>query len=199
MIGTMIKTYLTEDEKEQLARENIAFVYHMVKKFPNLPYSHEEKVSAGMLGMTKALNSYDPSKGYKLATFLAKVISNEILQLDYRERKHKNNISFDSPIGNGQDGKPTMLIEILASPEREFDWKEINIAVKSVLSGLTSRDAKIFERFVEGKIQKDIGKEFSLSQTAISRVLLRIIKAIKKEYWRGNSLVYQELDIDSNL
>jgi RNA polymerase sporulation-specific sigma factor len=62
-----------------LIEHNLRLVAHIVKKFDNTGEDMEDLISIGTIGLIKAIESYRPNKGTKLATFAARCIENEIL------------------------------------------------------------------------------------------------------------------------
>lgn len=180
-----VRTSLTQEEKESLAEENMGLVHHIIHKFSNLRYSYDDKLSAALYGMAKALNTFNPSKGIHLATYMTKIITNEILLLNQKESKHLNNTSLDTAIAENSDGSVLTLLDIIAHPEKEINWAEINHSVSIILKMKNDRDKKIFALFVEGKTQKEIGNDCNLSQAHIARIIAKLLKEIKKEFWRG--------------
>ena len=183
----MTKTRLSPEEKEQLAIDNQNLVYYMVNKFSNLPNSYEDKLSAGMLGMAKALNAFDPSKNIKLTTFVGTVITNEILLMSRRERKHGNNVSIETVVFKDKAGAEIRMIDALKAPESEWDWRDINDSVQTVVKTLKPRDQDIFTEFMKGKRNWEIAQEQNLSSTTVGKVITKTLEKVKLDYW-GNSV-----------
>ena len=147
-------------------------------------------VSIGTIGLIKAINTFNPSKNIKLATYASRCIENEILMYLRRNNRIKTEISIDEPLNVDWDGNELLLSDILGtesdiiyrSLEDEIDRELLNTAMKK----LSSREKKIMElRFgltngVE-KTQKEVADMLGISQSYISRLEKRIISRLKKE------------------
>ncbi len=66
-----------QDSRNRLIEHNLRLVAHLVKKFDNTGEDQEDLISIGTIGLIKAIESYSPNKGTKLATFAARCIENE--------------------------------------------------------------------------------------------------------------------------
>jgi len=140
--------------------------------------------------LIKAVNTFDPKKKIKLATYASRCIENEILMYLRRNSKTKAEVSFDEPLNIDWDGNELLLSDVLGtdndiiykSIEEEVDRKLLRQALKK----LSAREKKIMEfRFglVDGaeKTQKEVADILGISQSYISRLEKRIIKRLRKE------------------
>ncbi|MBO0961991.1 sigma-70 family RNA polymerase sigma factor [Neobacillus sp. MM2021_6] len=176
---------LTDEEKENLAGNNWRYIHYFAKKYHSSQWDYEELVSAGTLGMTQALNTFDTEKEIKFSTYSARCITNAIFMYMRREKKHLGNISIEQPISTDERGNDLTIIDLLSVEEKEFDWREISSTVNKVLNKYPNRTRKILTLFFENKNQREIGKLLDLSQSYISRIIKAALTEIKKEYWRG--------------
>jgi RNA polymerase sporulation-specific sigma factor len=173
-----------------LIERNLRLVVYIARKFENTGVGVEDLVSIGTIGLIKAVNTFDPDKKIKLATYASRCIENEILMYLRRNSKVKTEISFDEPLNIDWDGNELLLSDILGTEndliyrylEDEIDKELLKIALKK----LSEREKKIMElRFglndgVE-KTQKEVADMLGISQSYISRLEKRIIKRLKKE------------------
>jgi len=173
-----------------LIERNLRLVVYIARKFENTGVGVEDLVSIGTIGLIKAVNTFDPDKKIKLATYASRCIENEILMYLRRNSKVKSEISFDEPLNIDWDGNELLLSDILGTDndliyrylEDETDKELLDIALKK----LNEREKKIMElRFglkdgVE-KTQKEVADMLGISQSYISRLEKRIIKRLKKE------------------
>jgi RNA polymerase sporulation-specific sigma factor len=173
-----------------LIERNLRLVVYIARKFENTGVGVEDLVSIGTIGLIKAVNTFDPDKKIKLATYASRCIENEILMYLRRNNKTKTEISFDEPLNIDWDGNELLLSDILGTDndiiyrylEDEIDKQLLGIALKK----LTDREKRIMElRFglkdgVE-KTQKEVADMLGISQSYISRLEKRIIKRLKKE------------------
>ncbi len=173
-----------------LIERNLRLVVYIARKFENTGVGVEDLVSIGTIGLIKAVNTFDPEKKIKLATYASRCIENEILMYLRRNTKQKSEISFDEPLNIDWDGNELLLSDILGTEndliyrylEDETDKELLEIALKM----LNEREKKIMElRFglndgVE-KTQKEVADLLGISQSYISRLEKRIITRLKKE------------------
>lgn len=173
-----------------LIERNLRLVVYIARKFENTGVGVEDLVSIGTIGLIKAVNTFDPDKKIKLATYASRCIENEILMYLRRNNKVKTEISFDEPLNIDWDGNELLLSDILGTDndiiyrylEDEIDKQLLTLALKK----LSDREKRIMElRFglndgVE-KTQKEVADMLGISQSYISRLEKRIIKRLKKE------------------
>jgi len=176
--------------KEVLIERNLRLVVYIARKFENTGVGIEDLVSIGTIGLIKAVNTFDPRKKIKLATYASRCIENEILMHLRRNNKTRTEVSFDEPLNIDWDGNELLLSDVLGtendviykSLEEEVEKKLLNTA----MTKLNPREKKIMElRFglVDGteKTQKEVADYLGISQSYISRLEKRIIKRLKKE------------------
>ena len=176
--------------KTVLIERNLRLVVYIARKFENTGVGVEDLISIGTIGLIKAINTFNPSKNIKLATYASRCIENEILMYLRRNNRVKTEISIDEPLNIDWDGNELLLSDILGtendlihrSLEDEVDKELLSTAMKK----LSMREKKIMElRFgltngVE-KTQKEVADMLGISQSYISRLEKRIISRLKKE------------------
>ncbi|MGB9679222.1 MAG: RNA polymerase sporulation sigma factor SigE [Thermoanaerobacteraceae bacterium] len=176
--------------KTILIERNLRLVVYIAKKFENTGISIEDLISIGTIGLIKAINTFNPTKKIKLATYASRCIENEILMYLRRNNKTKMEVSFDEPLNIDWDGNELLLSDILGTDnetvykfiEDEVDKQLLNSAIKR----LNDREKKIIGlRFGLGggveKTQKEVADMLGISQSYISRLEKRILKRLKKE------------------
>ncbi len=180
--------------KKVLIERNLRLVVYIARKFENTGVGVEDLVSIGTIGLIKAINTFNPSKNIKLATYASRCIENEILMYLRRNNRMKTEISIDEPLNIDWDGNELLLSDILGtendlihrSIEDEVDKELLNTAMKK----LSMREKKIMElRFGlanggEEKTQKEVADMLGISQSYISRLEKKIISRLKKEISR---------------
>ena len=182
--------------KSTLIERNLRLVVYIARKFENTGVGVEDLISIGTIGLIKAVNTFDPSKKIKLATYASRCIENEILMYLRRNGKVKSEISFDEPLNIDWDGNELLLSDILGTEndlvtkyiEDEVDKELLNLA----MNHLTQRERCIIElRFglkdSSEKTQKEVADLLGISQSYISRLEKKIIKRLKKEMIRLES------------
>ena len=185
----------TEKEKEAkavLIEHNLRLVVYIANKFDNTGVSVEDLISIGTIGLIKAINTFNPVKNIKLATYASRCIENEILMYLRRNSKTKMEVSIDEPLNVDWDGNELLLSDILGTDDdvisrRLEDEVEIALLGKAI-SKLTKREQMIIRlRFGIGnregmeKTQKEVADLLGISQSYISRLEKRIMKRLRKE------------------
>ena len=110
----------TEGEKEaksRLIEHNLRLVVYIAKKFDNTSVGVEDLISIGTIGLIKAINTFNPEKNIKLATYASRCIENEILMYLRRTSKTKLEVSIDEPLNVDWDGNELLLSDILGTDE----------------------------------------------------------------------------------
>lgn len=179
-----------ETVRSVLIERNIRLVVYISRKFENTGIGIEDLISVGTIGLIKAVNTFDPEKKIKLATYASRCIENEILMYLRRNNKIKAEISFYEPLNIDWDGNELLLSDILGTEndsvynvlEDEVDKELLSIA----LGKLNVREKEIVKlRFglygQKEKTQKEVADMLGISQSYISRLEKRIIKRLKKE------------------
>ena len=179
-----------DQAKSQLIQHNLRLVVYIARKFDNTGVDNDDLISIGTIGLIKAINSFNPTKNIKLATYASRCIENEILMYLRRAARLKSEISFDEPLNTDFDGNELLLSDVLGtSAESVYGDIESNAEkeqLKEALKKLSERERKImFLRFGLGggeeMTQKDVAELLGISQSYISRLEKKIILRLKKE------------------
>lgn len=175
-----------EQAKKQLIEHNLRLVVYLAKKFENTGVCVEDLISIGTIGLIKGINTFNPEKKIKLATYASRCIENEILMYLRRNNRVKLEVSFDEPLNTDWDGNELLLSDILGTDEdviyKDLETEvEISLLKKAMLS-LNERERQIIElRFgvnrVENKelTQKEVADILGISQSYISRLEKKIM------------------------
>ncbi|MDY6012843.1 RNA polymerase sporulation sigma factor SigE [Clostridium sp.] len=179
-----------EEVRSTLIERNLRLVVYIARKFENTGVYVEDLISVGTIGLIKAVNTFNPEKKIKLATYASRCIENEILMHLRRNNKIKAEISFYEPLNIDWDGNELLLSDILGTEndtiynliEDEVDKQLLFIALKN----LNDREKEIVKlRFglngTNEKTQKEVADLLGISQSYISRLEKKIINRLKKE------------------
>ncbi|NLO88025.1 MAG: RNA polymerase sporulation sigma factor SigE [Firmicutes bacterium] len=176
--------------KRILIERNLRLVVYIARKFENTGIGLEDLASIGTIGLIKAVNTFDPGKKIKLATYASKCIENEILMYLRRSNKLRAEVSFDEPLNVDWDGNELLLSDVLGT-EPDVIYKDLEHQVNKklllcALEKLSARERKIMElRFGLGdgkeRTQKQVAEHLGISQSYISRLEKKIILRLKKE------------------
>ncbi|MBO2532125.1 RNA polymerase sporulation-specific sigma factor [Planifilum fulgidum] len=174
-----------------LIERNLRLVVYIARKFENTGINIEDLVSIGTIGLIKAVNTFDPGKKIKLATYASRCIENEILMFLRRNSKVRAEVSFDEPLNTDWDGNELLLSDVLGTDDdiiyRNIEEEVDRTILRDALNKLSDREREIMElRFglngSEEKTQKDVADLLGISQSYISRLEKRIIKRLRKEF-----------------
>lgn len=187
-----LRTENAEEAKAVLIEHNLRLVVYIAKKFDNTGVSVEDLISIGTIGLIKAINTFNPQKNIKLATYASRCIENEILMFLRRNSKTKLEVSIDEPLNVDWDGNELLLSDILGT-EEDIIYKGIEDEVERKLliravNKLSDREKTIiYLRFGLGNgtgeemTQKEVATYLGISQSYISRLEKKIMKQLKKE------------------
>lgn len=191
MIGEL-ETEHKEEARATLIEHNLRLVVYIAKKFDNTGVGVEDLISIGTIGLIKSINTFQPSKNIKLATYASRCIENEILMYLRRNSKTRLEVSIDEPLNVDWDGNELLLSDILGTDE-DVIYKDIENQVergllKKALSKLTDREKLIVSlRYGLGSrdghemTQKEVATLLGISQSYISRLEKKIIRQLKRE------------------
>ncbi|GIQ69750.1 RNA polymerase sporulation sigma factor SigK [Xylanibacillus composti] len=177
-----------------LIEHNLRLVAHIVKKFDNTGEDQEDLISIGTIGLIKAIESYSPNKGTKLATFAARCIENEILMHLRSLKKTRKDVSLHDPIGTDKEGNEITLQDILGTEHDEVVEKvQVKIEKNKIYSHLHILDEREQEvirgRFGldkggEERTQREIAKELGISRSYVSRIEKRALMKLYHEFYK---------------
>ena len=165
--------------KSILIERNLRLVAHIVKKysFPNKDV--DELISIGTVGLIKAIDSFDASKGTRLATYASRCIENEILMLFRNNKKQKSEVYLEDPIGVDKEGNEFCLMDILSNDKDSvLDKVESNLQIKALYKklgeSLTGRESSILIMrygLIDGKCktQREIAMNLGISRSYVSK------------------------------
>ncbi|RLL45242.1 RNA polymerase sporulation sigma factor SigE [Oceanobacillus piezotolerans] len=174
-----------------LIERNLRLVVYIARKFENTGINIEDLISIGTIGLIKAVNTFNPEKKIKLATYASRCIENEILMYLRRNNKLKSEVSFDEPLNIDWDGNELLLSDVLGTDDdiitKALESDVDKSLLKDALSKLNDREKQIMElRFgligEDEKTQKDVADMLGISQSYISRLEKKIIRRLKKEF-----------------
>jgi RNA polymerase sporulation-specific sigma factor len=181
-----------EMAKAVLIERNLRLVVYIAKKFDNTGIGVEDLISIGTIGLIKAINTFNPERKIKLATYASRCIENEILMYLRRNSKVRMEVSIDEPLNVDWDGNELLLSDILGTDEdviyRELENEVDKKLLWKAMDILTEREKTIIElRFginqKEGRemTQKEVADLLGISQSYISRLEKKIIKRLRTE------------------
>ena len=189
------KTLKTKEAKNLLIEHNLRLVVYIAKKFDNTGVGVEDLISIGTIGLIKAINTFNPAKNIKLATYASRCIENEILMHLRRTSKTKLEVSIDEPLNVDWDGNELLLSDILGTEDdiisRDMESEVEKKLLRNAVDQLSGREKMIVElRFGYNKpegnemTQKEVADLLGISQSYISRLEKKIMKRLRREIVR---------------
>ena len=182
--------------KTVLIEHNLRLVVYIAKKFDNTGVGVEDLISIGTIGLIKSINTFNPEKNIKLATYASRCIENEILMHLRKTSKNKMEVSIDEPLNVDWDGNELLLSDILGTDEdviyRDLETEVEKKLLKKAMEKLSYREKVIITlRYGlatpsgEEMTQKEVASYLGISQSYISRLEKKIMKRLKKEMMKA--------------
>lgn len=165
--------------KEQVVLNNVGMVGIVLKSL-NLNLLDEDLYSIGIIGVLKAVNTFNPDKGVKFPTYATPIIRNEIL-MTFRKKRITPTFSLDEPY-QLENGDLVNFSETIADSKRFEEEVIAGMQMKQLFSALSDREKKIVSLSMDGKKQTEIAKTCGMSQANVSR----IAKSIRKKWRKKN-------------
>ncbi|MFZ5434996.1 MAG: RNA polymerase sporulation sigma factor SigK [Bacillota bacterium] len=179
-----------ETARSVLVERNLRLVAHIVKKFDNTGDDTDDLISIGTLGLIKAINSYDKSKGTRLATYAARCIENEILMHLRATKRARREVFLHDPIGVDREGNEITLMDVLGTdgetvPELVGSRFEVKRLLDTI-GVLDRRERRVLElRYGLGggprRTQREIARILGISRSYVSRIEKRAVSRLLKE------------------
>jgi len=179
-----------------LIERNLRLVVFIARKFESSGVGLEDLISIGTIGLIKAVNTFDPEKKNKLATYASRCIENEVLMHLRHTARSRRDISLDEPLRRDWDGNELLLSDVLGTESdlvyRRMDDKVEKQLLRAALDRLPGREKQIMQlRFGLGgaqeMTQKEVADRLGISQSYISRLEKRILARLNTELTRLSS------------
>lgn len=175
--------------KNELIEHNLRLVAHIIKKYYSNSVQQDDLISIGTIGLIKAVNTFDPDKGTRLATYAARCIENEILMQFRAQKKSAQDISVNEPIDTDSEGNPLTLMDII-STEDEIVEDIYKITMLKKLSKEIERiddpreKAIIMMRYgldgTKPMTQLEVSKKLNISRSYVSRIEKKTLRDLRK-------------------
>lgn len=175
--------------RDKLIEHNLRLVVFLAKKYENTGYDIEDLVSIGSIGLIKGINTYKADKNIKLATYVSRYISNEILMFLRKNKKKKVEVSLEETLNYDAEGNTLALEDVLGTDEdivlENVSKKQDAKYLASELNMLNDREKLIMTlRYglnnTKEYTQKEVATMLGISQSYISRIEKKVIRRIKE-------------------
>lgn len=166
--------------KEQMILSNQGIVFSVMKNL-RIPLTDEDMFQTGIIGLLKAINTFDTSKGYQFSTYAFLIVRNELL-MAFRKSKRSVIAAFslddNADIGNGES---VPYAEMIADG-KDYEENVVNsMLAQQIFERLESREKHIFTMFfIENRTQSEISKALGISQSYVSRIISSMGKMKRK-------------------
>ena len=185
-----------DEQQKKLARDtlivrNLRLVAHIATKYQNVDEDMEDLISIGTIGLIKAIESFDSSKG-KLSTYASRCIDNELLMLLRFKKKTSREISLYDPIGTDKEGNEISLLDVTGSEQSDVLTKVEDAQHLEKLPSLIEERLNDRERLIivlrygllsgEEMTQRSIGKKLGISRSYVSRIEKRALEKLREGY-----------------
>lgn len=188
---TLLKEKKDTKAREELIEHNLRLVSHMLKKYQAEYNDQEDLISIGTIGLIKAIDSFDPDKGIRFATYGARCIENEILMFFRSRKKDANVISVNEPIDTDSEGNPLTLIDVIYCDDTISDDIDLKRKTERLYQLIDEMDCDrdrmiIIKRYglynTPEMTQREIAKELGISRSYVSRIETRVLSELKNKF-----------------
>lgn len=180
--------------RDLLIEHNLRLVAHIVKKYSQPERDNEDLLSIGTVGLIKAVDSFNESKGIRLGTYAARCIENELLMHFRAGKKTAKEVYLYDPIGTDKEGNAISLLEIIVAEEEDYtdryeQREKISVLPQLLVSCLEEREREIIVlRYgLNGGrelTQREIADRLSISRSYVSRIEKKALRRLREEYER---------------
>ena len=175
--------------KNKLIEHNLRLVAHVIKKYDSASYDQDDLISIGTIGLIKAVSTFRPDRGNRLATYAARCIENEILMYFRASKKNAGELHFSDPIDTDKDGNALTLIDIIADDVNIADEIDKKIKIERMrvllLSALDERESEIIRlRYgLDGNnemTQRNVAAKLGISRSYVSRIEKSALEKLRR-------------------
>lgn len=177
------------EAKHILIERNLRLVAHVIKKYQYLDDDSEDLISIGTIGLIKAVVTFNPNKGTRLATYAARCIENEILMMLRGKKKTSKEISLYEPIGTDREGNEIQLFDIIETSEDDAEKRvalkdNIELLYSKMASSLSPRERLVLKMRYglynqEEYTQREIAARLGISRSYVSRIEKSAIEKLR--------------------
>ena len=180
-----------EAARAELIEHNLRLVVHIIKKFYAANKDQDDLISIGTVGLIKGINSFDPAKGTKLATYCSRCIENEIYMYFRTLKKQSQEVSFSEPIDTDSEGNPLTLMELISVEDTivdDLDTRGKLRKLATLVDGITDpRDREILTARYglagrRAETQQEIAERLGISRSYVSRIEKRVLSELRSAF-----------------
>lgn len=179
------------EARGKLIEHNLRLVAHIIKKYYAVTSEQDDLISIGTIGLIKGIDTFDHTKGTRLATYVARCIENEILMHLRAQKKNSVVVSMDDPIETDCEGNPLTLMDVIYEDNtivEDIDLEDNTRILYSLIEKIDSMREKeiIIKRYglygFRPRTQREIAKELGISRSYVSRIEKKIIEDLRNQF-----------------
>ncbi|MCI8553404.1 MAG: RNA polymerase sporulation sigma factor SigK [Clostridiales bacterium] len=182
------------EARNRLIEHNLRLVAHIIKKYYSSVRDQDDLISIGTIGLIKAVNTFDYTKGTRLATYASRCIENEILMHFRAGKKSAQDVSISEPIDTDKDGHPLTLMDVIAEEDTTIDHIDLKINAEKlyryIQDTLDDREREIIELryglLGDGLTQREVASKLNISRSYVSRIEKKALEKLKRRFETGD-------------
>ena len=178
-----------QEARDVLIERNLRLVAHIIKKYYTQSADQEDLISIGTIGLIKAIDSFDPSKGTRLATYASRCIENEILMYFRAQRKTSGEVHLGDAIEIDKDGNPLTLQDVIRDErdmeqelEQKIRWEKVRRYIEAMPEG-REREILVLRYGLDNQkplTQREVAQRLNISRSYVSRIEKSVLTAIRR-------------------
>lgn len=180
-----------EKARQILIEHNLRLVAHIAKKYYSSYSDQDDLISIGTIGLIKAIDTFDCSKGGKLSPYASRCIENEVLMFFRAQRKASQDVYISDPIDIDSEGNPLTLLDILSTNDTIADDLDLKVKINRLCEYIDEIEDEREKRIVimryglDGRkplTQREIAKLENISRSYVSRIEKKALGELKEKF-----------------
>jgi len=180
------------EARNLLIEHNLRLVAHVAKKYQAPEQDTDDLISIGIIGLIKAVMTFDSEKNSRLGTYAARCIENELLMMLRSRKKLTREVSMYEKIGVDQEGRELRLMDVLESEpvdvlgnlEMQKNIRRLHACITQVLN---DRELLVIcERYglygKKEKTQREIAADLGISRSYVSRLEKKALEKLRESF-----------------
>jgi len=180
--------------RNRLVEHNLRLVAHIIKKYYSSSHDQDDLISIGTIGLIKAINTFDYTKGVRLATYAARCVENEILMYFRANRKTAQDVSITEPIETDKEGHSLTLMDVITQEDTILEDLDLKInstkLYRYMEETLGEREKEIIQwrygLITDPLTQREVAKKLGISRSYVSRIEKKALEKLRKRFERGD-------------
>lgn len=183
------------EARNKLVEHNLRLVAHIIKKYYSSVRDQDDLISIGTIGLMKAVNTFDHTKGVRLATYASRCVENEILMYFRANRKTAQDVSIMEPIETDREGHTLTLMDVIAVEDTIADDLDTKVNVSKLYrymkETLTERERDVLCRRYglvgDEQTQREVARSMKISRSYVSRIEKKALEKMRARYEKGDA------------